>query len=127
VPLFERKYLEIFNEIIQEPPHLPIENYEEKLATVGLTGRHIGESMDNVLKIFSILRVHPDVALFVQTNPSYCCPSLVTEAMAPEIERITGVPVVTLEYDGIGGMKNGDIVPYLRYLQAKKNATVWAI
>ncbi len=127
VPIFEKKFFNIFHEVIQEPPHLPLENYEEMLASVGLTVRHTGESMDNVLKIFSILRVHPDVAFFVQTNPSYCCPSLVTEAMASEIERITGVPVVTIEYDGIGGMKNGDIVPYLRYLHAKQKAASCAI
>ncbi len=127
VPIFERKYGDMFNEIIQEPPHLPLENYEEKLSLVRLSARHTGESMDNVLKIFSILRAHPDVALFVQTNPSYCCPSLVTEAMASEIERLTGVPVVTIEYDGIGGMKNGDVVPYLRYLHAKKKAEARAI
>lgn len=127
VPIFEKKYLDIFNGVIQEPPHMPLENYEEKLASVGLTVRHTGESMDNVLKIFSILRTHPEVAFFVQTNPSYCCPSLVTEAMASEIERITGVPVVTIEYDGIGGMKNGDIVPYLRYLHAKEKASARAI
>jgi hypothetical protein len=58
----------------------------------------------------------------VQTNPSYCCPSLVTEAMADRIERITGVPIVTIEYDGTGGSKNDDVIPYLKYPRCKKGA-----
>jgi hypothetical protein len=35
--------------------------------------------------------------------------------MAHRIERVTGVPVVSVTYDGIGGSKNDVIVPYLRY------------
>jgi len=50
----------------------------------------------------------------VQTNPAYCCPSLVTEALAPRIEKLTGIPVVSIEYDGTMGMKNEDIIPYLK-------------
>ncbi|MCX7679715.1 MAG: acyl-CoA dehydratase activase [Spirochaetes bacterium] len=127
VPIFEKKYLAIFNEIIREPSYQPLENWQHALASVGLTAFHTGESMDNVLKVFSILRAHPDVALFVQTNPSYCCPSLITEAMAAEIERRTGVPIVTIEYDGVGGFKNSDIVPYLRYLQPKVHSKAKAM
>jgi predicted nucleotide-binding protein (sugar kinase/HSP70/actin superfamily) len=74
-----------------------------------------GESYDNILKIVHLLRVHPDIALFVQANPAFCCPSLVTEGMARHIERVTGVPVVTLTYDGTGSFQNDRILPYLRY------------
>lgn len=74
-----------------------------------------GESYDNILKIVHLLRVEPDISLFVQANPAFCCPSLVTEAMAWHIERVTGVPVVTLTYDGTGGLKNDRLLPYLRY------------
>jgi hypothetical protein len=63
---------------------------------------------------------HPDITLFIQTNPSYCCPSLVTEAMASRIEEITGIPVVTIEYDGTSGFKNEAIIPYLKYGKVKK-------
>jgi len=72
-----------------------------------------GESYENILKIFYILENYPDISLFVQTNPSFYCPALVTEAMAREIKRITGIPVLTLTYDGASGNKNNEIVSYL--------------
>jgi hypothetical protein len=71
--------------------------------------------MDNILKVFYIKRHYPDVSLFVQTSPAFCCPSLVTEAMAKEIENNTGVPVVSITYDGTGGNKNEAIIPYLKF------------
>ena len=74
-----------------------------------------GKRMDNILKIHYIKKHHPDVALFVQASPAFCCPSLVTEAMANEIERKTNTPVVSITYDGTGGNKNDVIIPYLKY------------
>jgi hypothetical protein len=71
--------------------------------------------MENILKIFYIKRYYPDVSLFVQTSPAFCCPSLITEAMAKEIENKTGVPVVSITYDGTGGNKNEAIIPYLKF------------
>ncbi len=59
--------------------------------------------MDNILKIYYIKKHYPNVALFVQTSPAFCCPSLITEAMAKEIEKKTGTPVVSITYDGTGG------------------------
>ncbi|MGA1869580.1 MAG: hypothetical protein ACMUJM_13665 [bacterium] len=73
------------------------------------------ESIDNILKIFYIKQHYPDISLFVQTSPSFCCPSLITEAMSQEIEKITGIPVVTITYDGTGRNKNNTIIPYLKY------------
>jgi len=67
--------------------------------------------------------VYDDIVLFVQTNPAFCCPSLVTEAMAGHIEKKTGVPIVTIEYDGTGGFKNGDIIPYLKFPRKKSSET----
>jgi hypothetical protein len=55
------------------------------------------------------------VALFVQTNPAFCCPSIVTQAMSRKIEENTGVPVVSITYDGTGSFKNSKIIPYLAY------------
>ncbi|MEI6874905.1 MAG: CoA activase, partial [Spirochaetota bacterium] len=89
--------------------------YADKLRLFGLRVENEGECFDNVLKIFRILEEHPDVALFVQANPAFCCPSLVTESMSAEIERITGVPVVTITYDGTGAPKNDAIEPYLAF------------
>ena len=54
----------------------------------------------------------------MQTNPSYCCPSLVTQAMKSKMEEITGIPILTLEYDGTSSIKNGDIIPFLTYASA---------
>lgn len=74
---------------------------------------HHGESFDNILKVRHLARRHPDLALFVQASPAFCCPSLVTEAMSRRIERETGVPVVTLTYDGSTTFQNDRIAPYL--------------
>ena len=67
-----------------------------------------------MLKIFYLLEHNPDISLFIQTNPAFCCPSLVTEAMKNEIRRITGVPIITITYDGTSEFKNDVIVPYLK-------------
>jgi predicted CoA-substrate-specific enzyme activase len=83
-----------------------------------------GESYDNILKIVHLLRVHPDIGLFVQANPAFCCPSLVTEGMARHIERVTGVPVVTLTYDGTGSFQNDRILPYLRFPATRSAAAL---
>jgi predicted CoA-substrate-specific enzyme activase len=74
---------------------------------------HHGESFDNILKVRHLARRHPDLALFVQASPAFCCPSLVTEAMSRRIEQETGVPVVTLTYDGSTTFQNDRITPYL--------------
>jgi hypothetical protein len=34
--------------------------------------------------------------------------------MARKIERSTGVPVVSITYDGTGGDKNQAVIPYLK-------------
>ena len=88
---------------------------EAILSAYGLRIEHTGESMDNILKVHYIKKYHPDVALFVQTSPAFCCPSLVTEAMARRIEAVTGVPVVSITYDGTGGVRNDAVIPYLKY------------
>ncbi len=53
----------------------------------------------------------------VQANPAFCCPSIVTEAINAEIESVTGVPVVTITYDGIGAPKNDVVIPYIPALR----------
>ena len=71
--------------------------------------------MDNILKTYYIKKYHSDVSLFVQTDPAFCCPALVTQAMTKKIEETTGVPVVTISYDGTCSAKNGVIIPYLTF------------
>jgi len=92
--------------------------YLEKIERLGLRGEFEGECFDNAIKIFRILEEHPDTALFVQANPAFCCPSVVTEAMASEIEAVTGIPIVTITYDGTGARKNDAIIPYLAFLKS---------
>ncbi len=89
--------------------------YAEKLGLFGISEDHEGECFDNTLKILRLLETHPDLALFVQASPAFCCPSIITEAMSKEIERVTGVPVVTVTYDGTGSPKNDAVAPYLAF------------
>jgi hypothetical protein len=110
----ERKYYRIFAPLLEEsvlvrpPAALPI------LKRFHLQVQHAGESMENLIKVFSLLTLHPRISLFVQASPAFCCPSLVTEAMGRDIERQTGVPVVSITYDGTGSPKNEALVPYLQ-------------
>ena len=69
--------------------------------------------MDNILKIHHIINEHPDIRLLVQTNPAFCCPGLITEAMAQKLEEKINVPIVSITYDVSGGNKNKVILPFL--------------
>ena len=86
----------------------------EILAKHHLDVLHRGETVDNIMKIETLLRHYDDISLFVQTNPAYCCPSLVTQALSSHLEKLTGIPVVSIEYDGTHAVKNEDIIPYLK-------------
>lgn len=119
VPLVEDKYKTYFTRFTGDLKVASSDQTDEWLQKFGLSILHQGEAFENILKIHSLITRHPDLDLFVQTNPSYCCPSLVTEAMKSRIEEVTGVPVVTIEYDGTAGLKNEDVIPYLKY--RKKN------
>lgn len=111
----EKTYYKYFERILKEPGPEYDESPEKILSQYNVRIENTGESMDNLLKIYYILKHHPDISLFVQTNPAFCCPSLVTEAMAKQIEKATGIPVVSVTYDGTGGVKNNVIIPYLKY------------
>ena len=105
-----------FGQILKNPAFEYDEPPENILSEYNVRIEHTGESMDNLLKIFYIKKHYPDVSLFVQTSPAFCCPSLVTEAMAKEIEKKTGVPIVSITYDGTAGNKNEILIPYLTFL-----------
>ena len=113
--LIEGRYYRPFDKYLGKPLHSADQGFEAVLARFHLRPEHSGESVENLLKIFHLIKVHPDISLFVQTNPAFCCPSLVTEAMAAPLESVTGVPIVTITYDGTGGKKNDLLVPYLKY------------
>jgi hypothetical protein len=112
-----------FHRLIGKPEKEIKAEFDEWLDKFGLHLMHRGESFENILKIHSLIHQHPDIDLFIQTNPAYCCPSLVTEAMAPRIEELTGIPVLTIEYDGTSGFKNEDLIPYLKY--RKKRSPIY--
>ena len=111
----EKKYFRLFQRILRESDPVYDSSPQAILSEYNVSVAHTGESMDNLLKVFYIVRHHPDVAFFVQASPAFCCPSLVTEAMAHQIEKKTGVPMVSVTYDGTGGTKNEVILPYLEY------------
>ena len=122
IPLVEDKYKKYLQPYNGETTLTSSDLVDEWLDKFGLNVLHRGESIENILKIYSLINKYPDLGLFIQTNPSYCCPSLITEAMTSRIEEVTGVPVVSIEYDGTMGFKNEDVIPYLKY---KKKRTMF--
>ncbi len=117
VTLLEKRYEKYLKLILRESEPEYNDPPEKILSRYNMRLEHTGESMENIIKIHYLLKHHPDLAMFVQTSPAFCCPSLVTEAMAKEIEKSTGVPVVSITYDGTESNKNEVIIPYLRFLQ----------
>ncbi len=121
----ERKYFDIFNRILKETEEKYDVPPEKILSKYGIVIENTGESMDNILKVFYIKEHHPDISLFVQASPAFCCASLLTEAMSKNIEKNTGVPVVPVTYDGTGGDKNESIIPYLKFpIKRKRSKTI---
>jgi predicted CoA-substrate-specific enzyme activase len=113
--LLEDKYYRYFIKYLGPQKIINPKKLEKYLASFNISPYHSGESYENILKIFYFMENYPDISLFVQANPAFCCPSLVTEAMTSEITRITGVPVVTITYDGTNDYKNDVIIPYLHH------------
>ncbi len=118
--LLEGRYHGYFEKYVGKPVSSRNPLVEEELGKFNIRVEQEGESYENILKIFKILQLHPDVSLFIQTNPAFCCPSLITEAMSKEIEEVTGVPVLTITYDGTESPKNDVIIPYLKYSSCSK-------
>ncbi len=112
----EKKYYPLFAPFFKETDLKVTGSYEDILKDYGLLPEHTGESMDNLLKIHHIVNEHPDLSLLVQANPAFCCPGLITEAMAEQIEKKVNVPIVSITYDVSGGNKNRVIVPFLTNL-----------
>ncbi|MGM0666886.1 MAG: acyl-CoA dehydratase activase [Bacteroidota bacterium] len=111
--VLERKYYRHFEPFLGEAKESSSKELEKNLVKYNIDKYHSGESFDNILKIYHIINTYPGVSLFVQTNPAFCCPSLITEAMKNTIRKDTGIPVVTITYDGTTESKNDVIAPYL--------------
>ena len=114
VKYMDERYYKPFSKHLGPSPIIKAKNLEKHLKQFNIDLFHGGESYDNLLKIFYLKENYPELSLFVQTNPSYCCPALVTEAMTSRIKELTGVPIVTLTYDGTSSQMNDAIVPYIR-------------
>jgi len=114
VKYMDERYYKPFAKYLGPAPVIRPRELEKKLEHFNISLLHGGESYDNILKIFYIVENYPKVSLFVQTNPSFCCPALVTEAMTRRIRELTGVPIVTLTYDGTSNPMNNAIVPYIQ-------------
>ncbi len=114
VKFMDERYYRPFSKHLGPAPVINPKALEKRLADFNIDRFHGGESYDNILKIFYIVENYPEVSLFVQTNPSFCCAALVTEAMTRRIREMTGVPIVTITYDGTSDQMNDVIVPYIQ-------------
>ena len=114
VKFMDERYYKPFSKHLGPAPVIKPKALEKHLKHFNIDPLHGGESYDNILKIFYLKENYPELSLFVQTNPSYCCPALVTEAMTRRIKELTGVPIVTLTYDGTSDQMNDAIVPYIK-------------
>ncbi|MBF9015510.1 CoA activase [Oceanispirochaeta sp. M2] len=111
----EKWYYRYFEKVLEQPIPLYKENPKEILEPYHVLLDHEGESQDNLLKTWYISRQYPDLSLFLQLNPGFCCAGNVTEAMSSKIHEVTGVPILSITYDGTGGFKNDAVLPYLKY------------
>jgi len=119
----DQKYYPFFERIIGEPMHNYNDEPKNILSKFNIAIENHGESVDNILKVHYLSKFYPDLSLFVQTSPGFCCASLITEAMSQRIQEVTGIPMVSLTYDGTGGNKNETIIPYLKYPKPRRLIT----
>jgi hypothetical protein len=113
--ILEGGFTEIFGPLAGPSIAYQNDDIEKLLEPFGVRLEQEGETYDNLLKVRRLVATYPDLSLFVHTSPAFCCPSLVTEALAEKIEEITGVPVVNIIYDGTNSLRNGVLAPYLAY------------
>jgi hypothetical protein len=118
--VLEKAYYRVFDRMLEETDPEFDDSSAEILARYGVLVENSGESAENLLKTWYIKKHFPEVSLFVQLSPIFCCAALVTEAMNRKIEEVTGVPVLSLTYDGTGGGKNEALAPYLKYPRKAK-------
>ena len=115
--IMEEKYLKIFKPILNEPKLNYNKSPKEILKDFDVIIENKGETPDNLIVLYYLKENFPDINLFVQATPALCCASLITESMSRKIEEKTGIPMVTVTYDGTGDPKNDILIPYLKYMQ----------
>ncbi len=100
-----------------------LDNHDEILKTLyethhgNITGCLQRLLSEMLLKIFHLLDHYPDIRLFVHVNPIFCYPALVSESLFKKIEQDTGVPVVSITYDGTQTPHNRILMPYLHFMK----------
>jgi len=114
---FDRKFSQIAFPVLQEPLPEYGEQDVQVLRRYHLSFRHHGETAQNLMKIFHLLRMYPDIRLFVHVNPIFCCPGLVSEALFKRVEEEIGIPIISIVYDGTQGEQNQVLHPYLHFLR----------
>lgn len=112
----EKSFFNLANGLLCEAFPTFDESIFDDLKKYQLSTRHAGETAQNVMKIFSMLRHYPDLSLFIHVNPIFCCPGLVSESMFKAIEKDIGIPIVSVTYDGTGAKRNEVLAPYVHYV-----------
>jgi predicted nucleotide-binding protein (sugar kinase/HSP70/actin superfamily) len=112
----ERRFYQVARDILQEDFPTFDDAIFDSLKKYHVSLGHGGETAQNILKIFSLLRHYPHIALFIHVNPLFCCPALISEALFKTVEKDIGIPIVSLLYDGTSERKNESLAPYLHYL-----------
>ncbi len=120
IPVVDKKFYPYFQEILNEPMPDFETDLEQIFEEFNISTMQFGESFDNILKIIYLTKEYRNqISFFVQLNPAYCAAAIITQAMAHKIEKVTGIPVVTIEYDGTNEFKNEAILPYLKFAKEK--------
>jgi predicted CoA-substrate-specific enzyme activase len=113
---FESRFYQIVKEVLGEGFPTFDDSIFGCLPKYGLSLDHSGETAQNLLKIFTLLKHYPDISLFIHVNPIFCCPGLVSESLFKVVEKDIDIPIVSIVYDGTTTNKNELLAPYLHYL-----------
>ena len=113
---FEKRFFHIANEILNESFPTFDDSIFKNLKRYNLSLQHGGETVQNIMKIFSLWQHYPNLKLFIHVNPIFCCPGLVSESIFKAVEKDIGIPIVSIIYDGTTTDRNDILAPYLHYI-----------
>jgi predicted nucleotide-binding protein (sugar kinase/HSP70/actin superfamily) len=119
----ERRYFQIANNILDE--EFPVYDHSilDKLKKYKLTLKHGGETAQNIIKIYNMIRHENQLALIIHVNPIFCCAGLVSESFFQTVEKDIGIPIVSIVYDGTKTRRNDALEPYLHFIRKPKTET----
>jgi predicted nucleotide-binding protein (sugar kinase/HSP70/actin superfamily) len=119
--IFNRKLEAIGKPILYDRYCEPMQDTIDYLHNHFFTTKHSGETTENLLKVFYLKKKHPNLKLFINVNPIFCCPGLISETIYKKVEKEIGIPIVSITYDGTQADKNKVLNPYLYFLRRDKN------